>query len=91
VIYESTPFEAVGSQLDEQLEEWLTPAGAQARSGEDRRLDRRHGAGRRRRGGEVVVRAMPEQIARKPESYTGQRLKPVLARTGASRGAYLSK
>jgi excinuclease ABC subunit A len=31
-------------------------------------------------GGEVVAEGTPEQIARNPRSYTGQYLKPVLAR-----------
>jgi excinuclease ABC subunit A len=31
-------------------------------------------------GGEVVAEGTPEQIARNPKSYTGQYLKPVLAR-----------
>jgi excinuclease ABC subunit A len=31
-------------------------------------------------GGQVVVEGTPEQIARNPRSYTGQYLKPVLAR-----------
>jgi excinuclease ABC subunit A len=31
-------------------------------------------------GGEIVAQGTPEQIARKPASYTGQYLKPVLAR-----------
>ena len=34
-------------------------------------------------GGEVVAQGTPEQIARNPRSYTGQHLKPVLARKGA--------
>ena len=34
-------------------------------------------------GGEVVAQGTPEQIARNPRSYTGQYLKPVLARKGA--------
>ncbi len=34
-------------------------------------------------GGEVVATGTPEQIARNPRSYTGQYLKPVLARKGA--------
>jgi excinuclease ABC subunit A len=34
-------------------------------------------------GGEVVAQGTPEQIARNPKSYTGQHLKPVLARKGA--------
>jgi excinuclease ABC subunit A len=33
-------------------------------------------------GGEVVAQGTPEQIARNPKSYTGQYLKPVLARKG---------
>ena len=33
-------------------------------------------------GGEVVAQGAPEQIARNPKSYTGQYLKPVLARKG---------
>jgi len=33
-------------------------------------------------GGEVVAQGTPEQIARNPNSYTGQYLKPVLARKG---------
>jgi excinuclease ABC subunit A len=33
-------------------------------------------------GGEVVAQGAPEQIARSPKSYTGQHLKPVLARKG---------
>jgi excinuclease ABC subunit A len=33
-------------------------------------------------GGEVVAQGTPEQIARNPKSYTGQHLKPVLARKG---------
>jgi len=33
-------------------------------------------------GGEVVAAGTPEQIARNPKSYTGQYLKPVLARKG---------
>ena len=33
-------------------------------------------------GGEVVAQGTPEQIARNPGSYTGQYLKPVLARKG---------
>jgi excinuclease ABC subunit A len=32
--------------------------------------------------GEVVAQGTPEQIARNPKSYTGQYLKPVLARKG---------
>ena len=35
-------------------------------------------------GGEVVAQGTPEQIARNPKSYTGQYLKPVLARKGKS-------
>ena len=31
-------------------------------------------------GGQVVAEGAPEQIARNPKSYTGQYLKPVLAR-----------
>jgi excinuclease ABC subunit A len=31
-------------------------------------------------GGKVVAEGTPEQIARNPKSYTGQYLKPVLAR-----------
>jgi excinuclease ABC subunit A len=38
-------------------------------------------------GGEVVAQGTPEQIARNPRSYTGQYLKPVLARKGAKRRA----
>ncbi len=38
-------------------------------------------------GGEVVAAGTPEQIARSPKSYTGQYLKPVLARKGAKRSA----
>ncbi len=38
-------------------------------------------------GGEVVAAGTPEQIARNPKSYTGQYLKPVLARKGAKRSA----
>ncbi len=34
-------------------------------------------------GGEVVATGTPEQIVRNPRSYTGQYLKPVLARKGA--------
>ncbi len=34
-------------------------------------------------GGEVVAQGTPEQIVRNPKSYTGQHLKPVLARKGA--------
>ncbi len=34
-------------------------------------------------GGEVVAQGTPEQISRNPKSYTGQHLKPVLARKGA--------
>jgi excinuclease ABC subunit A len=34
-------------------------------------------------GGEVVAQGTPEQIARNPKSYTGQYLKPVLARKAA--------
>jgi excinuclease ABC subunit A len=34
-------------------------------------------------GGEVVAEGTPEQIARNPKSYTGQYLKPVLARKSA--------
>ncbi len=34
-------------------------------------------------GGEVVAAGTPEQIVRNPRSYTGQYLKPVLARKGA--------
>ena len=34
-------------------------------------------------GGEVVAQGTPEQIARNPKSYTGQHLKPVLARKAA--------
>jgi excinuclease ABC subunit A len=34
-------------------------------------------------GGEVVAQGTPEQIARNPKSYTGQYLRPVLARKGA--------
>ncbi len=34
-------------------------------------------------GGEVVAAGTPEQIARNSRSYTGQYLKPVLARKGA--------
>ena len=34
-------------------------------------------------GGEVVAAGTPEQIARNARSYTGQYLKPVLARKGA--------
>ena len=40
-------------------------------------------------GGEVVAEGTPEQIARNPKSYTGQYLKPVLARKakgGRTRG-----
>jgi excinuclease ABC subunit A len=33
-------------------------------------------------GGEVVAQGTPEQIARNAKSYTGQYLKPVLARKG---------
>ena len=36
-------------------------------------------------GGEVVAEGTPEQIARNPKSYTGQYLKPVLAREGEER------
>jgi excinuclease ABC subunit A len=36
-------------------------------------------------GGEVVAQGTPEQIARNPKSYTGQYLKPVLARKGKAR------
>ena len=35
-------------------------------------------------GGEVVAEGTPEQIARNPKSYTGQYLKPVLARKAKS-------
>jgi excinuclease ABC subunit A len=38
-------------------------------------------------GGEVVAFGAPEKIARDPKSYTGQYLKPVLARKGAKRSA----
>jgi excinuclease ABC subunit A len=38
-------------------------------------------------GGEVVAAGTPEQIARHPKSYTGQYLKPVLARKGAKASA----
>ena len=38
-------------------------------------------------GGEVVAQGTPEQIARNPKSYTGQYLKPVLARKGKGRRA----
>ena len=38
-------------------------------------------------GGEVVAQGTPEQIARNPKSYTGQYLKPVLARKGRGRRA----
>ena len=38
-------------------------------------------------GGQVVAQGTPEEIARNPKSYTGQYLKPVLARKGAKRSA----
>jgi excinuclease ABC subunit A len=38
-------------------------------------------------GGEVVAEGTPEQIARNPASYTGQYLKPVLARKAKGRKA----
>ena len=38
-------------------------------------------------GGEVVAQGTPEQIARNPKSYTGQYLKPVLARKAAKAAA----
>ena len=34
-------------------------------------------------GGEIVAQGTPEEIARVPQSYTGQYLKPVLARPPA--------
>jgi excinuclease ABC subunit A len=38
-------------------------------------------------GGEVVAQGTPDQIARNPKSYTGQYLKPVLARKSRGRRA----
>ena len=38
-------------------------------------------------GGEVVAQGTPEQIARNPKSYTGQYLKPVLAKKAKGRRA----
>jgi excinuclease ABC subunit A len=38
-------------------------------------------------GGEIVAQGAPEQIARNPKSYTGQYLKPVLARKAKGRKA----
>jgi excinuclease ABC subunit A len=34
------------------------------------------------RGGEIVAEGTPEDVARVPESYTGQFLKPILAKAG---------
>jgi excinuclease ABC subunit A len=38
-------------------------------------------------GGEVVAEGTPEEIARNPKSYTGQYLKPVLAKKAKARKA----
>jgi excinuclease ABC subunit A len=37
-------------------------------------------------GGEIVAAGTPEDVVREKRSYTGQFLKPVLARRGAERG-----
>ena len=37
------------------------------------------------RGGEVVAEGTPEQVAAEPRSYTGQYLKPMLAKAGAGK------
>jgi excinuclease UvrABC ATPase subunit len=66
---------------------------------QDRRLDHRHGPGRKisrasdlvsrqansgDKGGEIIAAGPREEVARAPRSYTGQFLAPVLARSRKS-------
>ncbi len=43
------------------------------------------------RGGEIVAQGTPEEVAAETRSYTGQYLKPMLAKTGAARSERISE